>query len=112
MKVVTVTAPVGPEVLNLQDLPDPKLARDGDLLVRVQAAGVNPVDTKMRAKPGGYPAPLPPVLGCDGAGVVEAVGRAVTDFEPGDEVYYCQCPARERLGSYAQLALVDHRLAA
>ena len=112
MKVVTMTAPGGPEVLKLQDLPDPKLARDGDLLVRVQAAGVNPVDTKMRAKPGGYPAPLPPVLGCDGAGIVEAVGKTVTAFKPGDEVYYCQAPHHDRLGNYAQYALVDHRLAA
>jgi len=70
------------------------------------------VDTKMRAKPTVYPAPLPPVLGCDGAGVIEAVGKAVKDFKPGDEVYYCQAPHRDRLGSYAQYALVDHRLVA
>src|SRR3989344_1198028 len=112
MKAIAMTASGGPEVLELQDLPEPRLARDTDMLVRVKAAGVNPVDTKMRAKPAAYPAPLPPVLGCDGAGVVQAVGPAVTGFKPGDEVYYSQAPHHDRLGSYAQNALVDHRLAA
>jgi NADPH2:quinone reductase len=112
MKAIVMTAPGGPEVLKLQDLPNPVLKQDTDILVRVKAAGINPVDTKMRAKPTVYPAPLPPVLGCDGAGVIEAVGKAVKDFKPGDEVYYCQAPHHDRLGSYAQYALVDHRLAA
>lgn len=112
MKAIVMTAPGGPEVLQLKELPEPKLTRATDLLVRVKAAGVNPVDTKMRAKPTGYPAPLPPVLGCDGAGVVEAVGNAVTGFKAGDEIYYCQSPAGDRLGNYAELALVDYHLAA
>ena len=112
MKGIVMTAPGGPEVLKLQDLSDPVLKQDTDILVRVKAAGINPVDTKMRAKPTVYPAPLPPVLGCDGAGVIEAVGKAVKDFKPGDEVYYCQAPHHDRLGSYAQYALVDHRLVA
>jgi len=112
MKAIVMTAAGGPEVLKLQDLPEPVLSQDTDILVRVKAAGINPVDTKMRAKPTVYPAPLPPVLGCDGAGVIEAVGKAVKDFKPGDEVYYCQAPHHDRLGSYAQYALVDHRLVA
>jgi NADPH2:quinone reductase len=112
MKAIVMTTPGGPEVLKFQDLPEPVLSQDTDILVRVKAAGVNPVDTKMRAKPTVYPAPLPPVLGCDGAGVVEAVGKAVKNFKPGDQVYYCQAPHHDRLGSYAQYALVDHRLAA
>ncbi len=112
MKSIVTTAPGGPEVLKLRELPDPVLSLDTDILVRVKAAGINPVDTKMRAKPDAYPAPLPPVLGCDGAGVVEAVGKAVTAFKPGDEVFYCQPPHHDRPGSYASRALVDHRLAA
>ena len=112
MKTVVTTAPGGPEVLKLQERPDPVLSRDTDVLVRVKAAGVNPVDAKMRAKPNAYPVPLPPVLGCDGAGVIEAVGRSVKDLKPGDEVYYCQAPHHERLGNYAERALVDYRLAA
>ncbi|MBI3575846.1 MAG: zinc-binding dehydrogenase [Gammaproteobacteria bacterium] len=88
MKVSVMTAPGGPEVLKFQDLPDPVLSQDTDILVRVKAAGINPVDTKMRAKP------------------------TVYHFKPGDEVYYCQAPHHDRLGSYAQYALVDHRLVA
>lgn len=112
MKAIVMTAPGGPEVLELRDLPEPRLTGDTDILVRVKAAGVNPVDTKMRAKPAVYPAPLPPVLGCDGSGVVRAVGKDVTGFKPGDEVYYCQAPHHDRLGQYAEYALVDHRLVA
>ncbi len=112
MKAIVMKSPGGPEVLELRDLPEPRLSRDTDILVRVKAAGVNPVDTKMRANPGAYPGPIAPVLGCDGAGIVQAVGPAVTGFKPGDEVYYSQGPVRDRLGSYAELALVDHRLAA
>lgn len=112
MKAIVMKSPGGPEVLQLQDLPEPKLTRNTDMLVRVKAAGVNPVDTKMRANPNAYPAPIAPVLGCDGAGVVQVVGSAVTGFEPGDEVYYSQGPVRDRLGSYAEAALVDYRLAA
>ncbi|MCR4346111.1 MAG: zinc-dependent alcohol dehydrogenase family protein [Sulfuricaulis sp.] len=112
MKAIVMKSPGGPEVLQLQDLPEPKLTRNTDMLVRVKAAGVNPVDTKMRANPKAYPGPIAPVLGCDGAGVVQVVGSAVTGFEPGDEVYYSQGPVRDRPGSYAEAALVDYRLAA
>jgi len=67
-------------------LPAPKA---GEILVRVQAAGVNPIDWKIRA---GYlqkmmPLPLPLTLGGDFAGVVEAIGPGVTGFKPGDEVF-------------------------
>jgi NADPH2:quinone reductase len=112
MKAIVMKSPGGPEVLELRDLPEPKLTRGTDMLVRVKSAGVNPVDTKMRANPKAYPGPIAPVLGCDGAGVVQVVGSAVTGFEPGDEVYYSQGPVRNRLGSYAEAALVDYRLAA
>jgi len=66
----------------------------------------------LRSNPGAYPGPISSVLGCDGAGVVQDVGKAVTGFKAGDEVYYSQGPVGDRLGSYAELALVDHRLVA
>ncbi|MDZ4047710.1 MAG: alcohol dehydrogenase catalytic domain-containing protein, partial [Pseudoxanthomonas sp.] len=58
-----------------------------DILVRVEAVSVNPVDTKVRAPKPQIEA-QPKVLGYDAAGVVEAVGEAVTRFKPGDAVYY------------------------
>jgi len=79
-----------------------------DLLVRVEAVSVNPVDTKVRS-----PKPLietqPKVLGYDAAGTVEAVGESVDGFQPGDRVYYAGDVTRA--GSNAQFQLVDARLA-
>ena len=79
----------GPEVLILRDdLPDPPVGPD-TVLVRVHAAGVNPVDVLIRSGglTGAYPHHLPIVPGWDVAGVVEAVGPAVTAFAAGDEVF-------------------------
>src|SRR5690606_29466703 len=94
---------------SLQDL---KLARPvpgaHDLLVRVEAVSVNPVDTKVRAPREAVEA-TPRVLGYDAAGVVEAVGSEVTLFQPGDEVYYAGDIGRP--GSNAQYQLVDERIA-
>ncbi|WP_245820993.1 NADP-dependent oxidoreductase [Geodermatophilus pulveris] len=78
----------GPEVLTLrEDLPDPPVGPD-TVLVRVHAAGVNPVDVAIRegALAGAYPHHFPIVPGWDVAGVVEAAGPAVTAFAAGDEV--------------------------
>jgi NADPH:quinone reductase-like Zn-dependent oxidoreductase len=79
----------GPEVLTLRDdLPDPPVGPD-TVLVRVHAAGVNPVDMAIRQGflTGAYPHHLPIVPGWDVAGVVEAAGPAVTAFAAGDEVF-------------------------
>lgn len=79
-----------------------------DLLVAVHAVSVNPVDTKVRA--GITTAQEPPrILGWDAAGVVEAVGEAVTLFQPGDRVYYAGDIGRP--GSNATHQLVDERIA-
>lgn len=78
-----------------------------DLLVRVEAISVNPVDTKVRA-PKPQVEPSPRVLGWDAAGVVEAIGPAVTRFKPGDEVYYAGDITRP--GSNAEFQLVDERI--
>jgi NADPH:quinone reductase-like Zn-dependent oxidoreductase len=79
----------GPEVLTLRDdLPDPPVGPD-TVLVRVHAAGVNPVDMTIRQGylAGFFPHRFPIVPGWDVAGVVEAAGPAITAFAPGDEVY-------------------------
>jgi len=92
-------------LLDLQ-LPVP-VAAGHDLLVRVHAVSVNPVDTKVRRG-----APVPEgetrILGYDAAGVVEAVGGLVTRFRPGDRVYYAGSRARQ--GTNAELHLVDERI--
>jgi NADPH2:quinone reductase len=112
MKAVVMTASGGPEVLAIREVPQPTLVKDTDMLVRLKAAGINPVDTKMRARGGAFPLRMPAVLGCDGAGVVEATGPAVSEFKNGDEVYFCQCGFGACTGTYAEYAVVDSRFAA
>ena len=77
-----------------------------DLLVRVRAVSVNPVDTKVRG--GAQPAEEPTVLGYDAAGVVEAIGADVTIFAPGDEVFYAG--TIKRPGTNSELHVVDERI--
>jgi NADPH2:quinone reductase len=80
-----------------------------DLLVRVRAISVNPVDTKVRKGGGpGKPEGELKILGWDAAGVVEEVGAEVSLFKPGDEVYYAG--SIERPGSYAEFQAVDERI--
>jgi zinc-binding alcohol dehydrogenase family protein len=80
-----------------------------DILVRVAAVSVNPVDTKQRASSGKVEA-QPRVLGWDAAGTVAAVGPEVTLFRPGEEVYYAGDVTRA--GSNSELHLVDERIVA
>ena len=86
MKAIRVHKFGGPEVLQLDDVPDPKPG-PGQVVVRVRAAGVNPVDTYVRS--GNYPMlpALPYVPGNDCAGVIETVGEAVTRVKKGNRVY-------------------------
>jgi NADPH:quinone reductase-like Zn-dependent oxidoreductase len=89
MRAIAYESFGGTEVLQLRDdLPEPPVGPD-TVLVRVRAAGVNPVDTYVRegALAGAFPHHFPIVPGWDVAGVVEAVGPAVVAFAPGDEVY-------------------------
>ena len=75
----------GPEVLELTDVPRPEPGPT-EVLVRVRAAGVNPVDWKTRTR-GGFLGQPPFTVGWDVAGVVEEPGRGVTRFAPGDRVF-------------------------
>ncbi|WTQ46831.1 zinc-dependent alcohol dehydrogenase family protein [Actinacidiphila glaucinigra] len=88
--------------------PDP-----GQVLVRIAASGVNPLDTKIRAGRAGHArSVLPAVLGLDLAGVVEEVGADVTGFAPGDEVFGMTGGVSDLQGSLAEYAAVDARLLA
>lgn len=108
-----MTAPGEPEVLQLQEVPEPKIQNETEILVRLHAAGVNPIDTKLRQRGTFYPDQMPAILGCDGAGVVEAVGSGVQHFRVGDEVYFCAGGlGKSNSGNYAELTVVDERLVA
>ena len=109
MKAVALThyLPIDdPQSLLDVELPDP-VATGHDLLVRVEAISVNPVDTKVRS-PKPQVEAQPRVLGYDAAGVVEAVGKQVTRFKVGDRVYYAGDITRA--GSNSELHLVDERI--
>jgi zinc-binding alcohol dehydrogenase family protein len=111
MKAVALTRylPItDPESLIDVTLPDP-VPGGRDILVRVAAVSVNPVDTKQRA-PSTKVEPQPRVLGWDAAGTVAAVGPEVTLFKPGDPVYYAGDVTRQ--GSNSELQLVDERIVA
>ena len=102
MKAVVLHEYGGPEKLKYEDWPDPQ-AGEGQVLVRVSAAGVNPIDYKLRsgAMKEFMPLTFPVILGYDFSGVVRAVGPNVKDFAPGDKVF-------GRTGSaYAQMVVAD-----
>ncbi len=95
-----------PESLVDVEIPKPK-PESHDLLVRVKAVSVNPVDTKIRA-PKEKVEKSPKILGWDAAGIVEETGEDVTLFKKGDEVYYSGSILRQ--GSNSEFQLVDERI--
>jgi NADPH:quinone reductase-like Zn-dependent oxidoreductase len=109
MRVVTQDRFGGPEVLYVAQRPEPE-PLPTEVRVRVRAAGVNPVDWKTRAGKGMAPVLGPPpfVLGWDVCGVVDAVGRGVTRFQVGDEVYGMPWFPRQA-GAYAEYVTAPSR---
>ena len=94
------------------DLPRPTLSSN-QVLVKIHASGVNPLDTKIRAAKAAHAQqPLPAVLGLDMAGVVEEIGSSVTTFKPGDEVYGMVGGVGGLQGTLAELIAVDANLLA
>ncbi|WP_455905257.1 quinone oxidoreductase family protein [Microbacterium sp.] len=90
-----------PDVLHLIEIPDP-IALDGEAVVRIEAAGANPIDAKLRsAKRPSPPITEPRAVGFDGAGVIESLGDDVDGFAVGDRV-----AIRDTLGTYASLLAV------
>lgn len=104
MKAIRVEEFGGPENLRLREVPDLKPA-SGQVVVRIRAAGVNPVDTYIRA--GAYPRKpaLPYTPGTDGAGTIEAIGDGVKRFAISDRVY----TAGSLSGTYAEQSLCEER---
>jgi NADPH2:quinone reductase len=112
MKAIVFETPGSPSVLKLQDIPAPTIQTETEVLVRLRAAGINPIDTKLRSRGTFYPEKTPHVLGCDGAGVVEAIGAGVQSFQVGDEVFFCNGGLGGSMGTYAEFAVVDQRFLA
>jgi NADPH2:quinone reductase len=100
VKAIRVHEFGGPKVLRLEEVPTPQPGR-GEVLVRIHATGVNPVETYIRAGTYARLPELPYTPGNDGAGVVEHVGSGVTELKPGDRVY----TAGALSGTYAEFAL-------
>lgn len=97
MRAIRVHAAGGPEVLVLEDVPEP-VAGPGQVLVRVEAVGINFIEIYQRS--GQYPMSMPMTPGAEGAGVVEAIGEGVTSVAVGDRV-----ASVNFAGAYAELAL-------
>ena len=108
MKAIAINEFGGRDTLQLMDLPVPEI-KPGEILVNVKAAGVNPVDWKIRE---GYikdlfPYEFPIILGWDAAGIVEQAGAEVTRFKEGDEIFaYCRKPTVQG-GAYAEYIVLE-----
>ena len=99
MKAIVLDSFGSPDVLHLRDVDQPAPG-PGEVLVRVHATSVNPVDTKIRAQGGNYGLEPPIILGYDVSGVIESVGDGVDDLSAGDEVFYT--PDLNAHGAYAE----------
>lgn len=109
MKAAFIETPGPPESIRYGDLEEP-IPRNDQVLVKVVAVTVNPVDTYIRS--GAYPIPLPRpfIIGRDLVGIVEAVGRGVTRFAPGQRVWCNNQGYGGRQGTFAEFVAVDEGL--
>lgn len=105
MRAIVVREFGSPDVMKLEDVADPAPG-PGQVLIRVQAAGVNPVESYIRAGTYARKPNLPYTPGSDVGGTVEKTGAGVTAFKPGDRVY-----TQGATGGYAQLLVCDEALA-
>ena len=110
MKAIVMTEAGSPDVLRKVAMPEPEITEAHQVKIKIHAAGVNPIDTKIRARGLFYPDALPAVLGCDGAGVIVEKGNAVDRFKVGDEVWYCHGGLGREQGNYAEFTVIDQLL--
>jgi NADPH:quinone reductase len=102
MQTMLTTAAGKIDVMHLRDLAIPEVLSSYHLRVKLAAAGINPIDAKLRNKPLYYPDQLPTIQGCDGAGVVDEIGSAVTRFKVGDMVFFNNGGLGLEPGCYAE----------
>src|SRR5438132_1805063 len=105
MKAAFLEQTGGPEVIQYGDLPRPT-PQQGEVLVRVAAIAVNPIDTYIRSGAVKMPLPKPFIPGCDLAGRVEAAGPGVKRYKPGDRVWGSNQGLLGRQGTFAEYASV------
>jgi NADPH2:quinone reductase len=105
MKAAYYTNPGGPEVIQYGELPDPE-PKEGEVLVKVLAASLNPIDTYIRAGTVSMPRPSPYIPGCDLAGIVIKLGAGVKRFRVGDRVWGSNQGLMGRQGTFAEYAAV------
>lgn len=106
MRAMLMTAPGGPEVLQLATVPEPAMTRPTQVKVRLHAAGINPIDAKLRARGVFYPDALPAILGCDGAGEVIEAGPD-SGLAVGDRVAFCHGGLGAASGCYAEYTVIE-----
>ena len=106
MKAAYIETTGGPDAIRHGDLPRPEPG-PGEVLVRVGAVAVNPIDLYIRAGTVAMPLPKPFILGCDLAGTVEAVGPQARRFKPGDRVWGSNQGLLGRQGTFAEYAAVQ-----
>src|SRR5689334_16056003 len=106
MKAAYIEQPGPPDNIIYGDLPQPKV-QPREVLVKVAAVAVNPIDTYIRNGANYWPLPKPYVVGCDLAGVIEAVGGEVQRFKPGDRVWGSNQGLMGRQGTFAEYCAVD-----
>lgn len=106
MKAAYIEETGTPDVIRVGELPDPQPGPE-QLLIRVHAAAVNPIDTYVRSGAVAFDLPRPYVIGCDAAGVVERVGRASSHFNVGDRVWCTNQGLLGRQGTFAERIAVD-----
>jgi NADPH:quinone reductase len=109
MKAILMKATGATDVLQYHDIEEPQITMPGEVKVKLHAAGVNPVDTKLRRGGLFYEDALPAVLGCDGAGEVVAIGDAVSQYKSGDKVWFCHGGLGKEQGNYAEYNCVNQR---
>ncbi len=109
MKAVLMTATGSTDVLQLSNINEPEIISSTEVKIKIKAASINPIDTKVRNNGGFYQQPLPIVLGCDGAGEIISIGNAVTNYKVGDEVWFCHGGLGKEQGNYAEYTVIDNR---
>ncbi len=107
MHAVVMTDIGPPEVLQPQEMEEPQISTPTQIKVRLHAAGVNPIDTKIRQRGLFYGAQPPAILGCDGAGEVVEVGDQVNRFQVGDLVWFCHGGLGREQGNYAEYTVLE-----